>query len=97
MSTDRTGQDTFFVKRLGLCYRTIVCPVLSVCLSLLSETLVYCGQTFGWIKVKLDMEVGLGPGHIALDGDPAPPSPKGHSSHHFSVHAYRDQTVAHLS
>jgi len=32
------------------------CPVLSVCLSV---TLVYCGQTVGWIKVKLGMEVGL--------------------------------------
>jgi len=25
------------------------------------------------------MQVGLGPGHIVLDGDPAPPLPKGHS------------------
>ena len=25
------------------------------------------------------MEVRLGPGHIVLDGDPAPPPPKGHS------------------
>ena len=24
------------------------------------------------------MQVGLGPGHIVLDGDPAPPPPKGH-------------------
>jgi len=28
---------------------------------------------------QVGMQVGLGPGHIALDGDPAPPSPKGHS------------------
>jgi len=33
--------------------------------------LVYCGQTVGWIKMKLGMQVGLGPGHIVLDGDPA--------------------------
>jgi len=33
---------------------------------------VYCGQTTGWIKMKLGMEVGLGPGRIVLDGDPAP-------------------------
>jgi len=33
---------------------------------------VYCGQTAGWIKMPLGMEVGLGPGHIVLDGDPAP-------------------------
>ena len=31
----------------------------------------------GWIKMKLGMQVGLGPGHIVLGGDPAPPSPKG--------------------
>ena len=33
---------------------------------------VYCGQTAGWITMALGMEVGLGPGHIVLDGDPAP-------------------------
>ena len=33
---------------------------------------VYCGQTAGWIKMALGTEVGLGPGHIVLDGDPAP-------------------------
>jgi len=27
--------------------------------------------------MKLGMEVGLGPGHIVLDGDPVPPPPKG--------------------
>jgi len=32
--------------------------------------LVYCGQTVGWTKMKLGMEVGLGSGHIVLDGDP---------------------------
>ena len=52
---------------------------LSVCLSLcLSVTLAYCNQTVGWIKMKLGMQVGLGPGHIVLDGDPAT-LPKGHS------------------
>ena len=49
-----------------------------VCLFCLSVTLVYCGQTVGWIKIKLGMHVGLGPGHIVLDGDAAaPPSKKG--------------------
>ena len=48
-------------------------PMLSDrCLSALSVTLVYCGQTVGWIKMKLGMEIGLGPSHIVLDGDPAP-------------------------
>jgi len=27
--------------------------------------LVYCGQAVGRIKMKLGMQVGLGPGHIA--------------------------------
>jgi len=35
---------------------------------------VYCGQTAGWIKMPLGMEVGLGPGHIVLDLDPTPPT-----------------------
>jgi len=47
-----------------------------VCLTCLSVTLVYCGETVGWIKMNLGMEVGLGPGHTVLDGDPAPSSKK---------------------
>jgi len=66
-----------FVKRLALCFYTVVrpvlsCPVLSVCLSVpscLSVTLVYCGRTVGRIKMKLDKQVDLGPGHIVLDWD----------------------------
>jgi len=50
-------------------------PMLSDrCLSgpvCLSVTLVYCGQTVGWINIKLGMQVIVGPGHIVLDGDPA--------------------------
>jgi len=64
-----------FIKRFALCYWSIVC--LS-CLSV-SVTMVYCGQMVGWIKMKLVMEVGCSPGHIASDRDPAPPPPKGHS------------------
>jgi len=30
-----------------------------------------------WIKIVLGMEVGLGPGHIVLDGDPVPLPKKG--------------------
>jgi len=33
--------------------------------------------TAGWIKMPLCMEVGLGPGHIVLDGNPAPPPQRG--------------------
>jgi len=59
-----------FVKRFALCYRSVVC--LS-CLSVLSVTFMHCGQTVGRIKMKLGTQVGLGPGHIVLGGDPAPP------------------------
>jgi len=34
----------------------------------------------GWIKMPLGTEVGLGSGDIVLDGDPAPPTEKLHSS-----------------
>ena len=52
------------------------CPVLSVCLS---ETLVYRGQTVRWTKMKLGIQIGLGPDHTVLDGDPALPPKRGHS------------------
>ena len=58
---------TFLGDRL---YQTVVC------LSCLSVTFVHCGKTVGRIKMKLGTQVGLGPGHIMLEGDPAP-SPKG--------------------
>jgi len=41
---------------------------------------MYCGQTAAWIKIPLFMKVGLGPGHIVLDWDPAPTHQKGHNS-----------------
>jgi len=60
-----------FAKRFAQCYRSIVC---------LSVTLVYCGQTVGWIKMKLGTEVDLGLDHIVLDVDPAPSPKKGRGS-----------------
>jgi len=33
---------------------------------------VYCGQMAEWMKTPLGTEVYLGPGHIVLDGVPAP-------------------------
>jgi len=55
-----------FVKLFAVYYQTVVC------LSCLSVTLLYCGQTVGWVKMKLGTQVGLGHGHIVLDGDLAP-------------------------
>jgi len=43
--------------------------------------------------VKLGVQVGLGPGHTVLGGDPAPPPPKGHSPQ-FSAHICCGQMVA---
>ena len=46
-------------------------------------------QTVGWIKMKLGMLVGLGPGHIVLDMGTQLPSPKGHSPPIFGPYLLR--------
>jgi len=38
--------------------------------------------------MKLRTQLGLGPGHIVLDGDSAPPHPKGPQLPQFSVHSH---------
>jgi len=48
---------------------------------------VYCGQTAGWIKVALGVEVGIGPGHFVLDGFPAI-GERGTAALLFSAHTY---------
>jgi len=47
-----------------------VCPLLSVC------DVGVLWPNGGWIKMKPGMEVGLDPGHIVLDEDPALPLQK---------------------
>jgi len=42
----------------------------------------------GWIKMSIGRDVGLGQGHIVLDGTQLPL--KGHNN---PVHVYRDQTA----
>ena len=73
-----------------LVFGQTVHPMLSdhcrVCLSVLSVTFVHCDQTAGRIKMKLDMQAGLGPGHIVLDGDP--PRPKRGTTFQFLAHVY---------
>jgi len=72
-----------FCENLGMCTPTSLLAYFCLlflgdplgCLSVPSHpvcdvTLVYCGQTVGWIKVPFGMEVGLGPCHIVLDGNP---------------------------
>jgi len=63
-----------------------VCPYAVRPLSLSFPVLSVCDvralwPTVGQIKMKLGVQVGLGPGHIVLDEDPAPPPTKGHSPH----------------
>ena len=60
---------SIFGRPLQVTVRPMLWDRCPVCLSV---TLVYCGQTVGWIKMTLGTEVGLGPGDIVLDGDPAP-------------------------
>jgi len=55
--------------------RCLSCPLC------LSVTLVYCGQTVGWIKMPLGMEVGLGSANIISYGDPGPPPKKKGAQH----------------
>jgi len=58
---------------------------------------VYCGETAGWIKTPLGTEVDLGPGHIVLNGDSAPPSPERGTTPSFrpkSIVAKRSPTSA---
>ena len=51
----------------------------------------------GWIKMPLGTEVGLGPGDIVLDEDPAPPQKGAQQPPHYLVHIYCGKMVAHLS
>ena len=57
-----------FLRHTQVTVRPLLRDRCPVCLSV---TLVYCGQMVGWIQMPLGTEVDLGPGHIALDGDPA--------------------------
>jgi len=73
-----------FVKRFAICYRTVV-SVLSVCLWRRCTVAKRLDETWH------GMEVGFGPGHIVLGGDPTPPQ-KGHSPQ-FSAHVCCRQTA----
>jgi len=78
-----------FVKQFALCYRTVVCPVLSC----LSVTFVHCGQTVGRIKMKLGMQVPRPWPHCVRWG-PSSPSFKEHSPLQFSAHICCGQMTA---
>ena len=60
----------------------------------------YCGQTAGWVKMALGMELGLGPSHIVLDGAPTPLPQEGGRppifGQFFSVTKLPDASRCHL-
>jgi len=80
-----------YERKRNICchfWATVCKTVRSMLSDRLSVTLVHCGQMVGRIKMKLGVRVGVGPGHTALDGDPAlPPSPKGHSPNFLPISA----------
>jgi len=82
----------------GRTFVETVRPMLSdrcpICLSVLSVTLVYCGQTVRRIKMKLGMQVVLGPRRRShcISWRPSSPSRRGHSPQ-FSAHVCRGQTA----
>ena len=60
----------------------------------LSVTLVYCGQTAGWMKMPLGTKVGLGSSNIVFDANPTPPPPpRGRALSQFSAHVCCGQTA----
>ena len=52
---------------------------------------VHCGQTAGWTKMSLGMEVGLSPSDFVFDGDHASPEKKAHP--HTPAHVYCGKTA----
>ena len=62
------------------------CPVCD------SVTLAYCGQTVGRTKIKLGLQVGLGPGHIVETQLPIPQ--RGTARPQFSAHICYGQMAA---
>jgi len=62
------------------------------CLSCLSVsesvTLLYCGQTVGWIRMPLAMEVGYRPRPHCVRWGPSSPAEWGTAAPHFSAHVY---------
>ena len=72
-------------------YRVTVRPMLRercpVCLSVLSVTLVYCGQTVGWIKMPLGTEVASAQAVLCSIGTELSPHGNWHiGPPHISAH-----------
>jgi len=88
------GWQTIHFRRLLLCN-----GILPGAKFTLRSPGLALSQTAGWIKMALGMEVGLGPGHIVVDRDPAPAPKRGQSPHFrpISIMAKRlDASRCHL-
>jgi len=57
---------------------------------------VRCGQTAGWTKISLGMEVGLGPGDFVFDVDPVTPEKGTPTPTQFVAHVYCGQTAGRM-
>ena len=77
----------------GFCVRWRPCPQQGGGAPLKFSAQFYCGQTAGCINMPLVMEVGLSPGDLVLDGDPAH-SAKSGGAPQFLAHVYCGQTAA---
>jgi len=75
------------VKRFALCYRNVVLSCLSVC------DVGVLWPKVGRIKMKFGTHVGLGPGHIVLDGNPVLLSKKVAQPPKLSAHVRCGQTA----
>ena len=80
------GRRTFSTLWATVC-KTVRPTLSDRCLSVLSVCNVGVLWPNGWTDqdIKLGMQVGLGPGHTVIDGDPAP-LPTGGRSPQFSAH-----------
>jgi len=75
--------------------RTVVLFVLSVCLW--SWCIVAKRLDGSRFKMPLRIEVGLGPVHIVLGGNPAAPTERGTAAAYFLAYIYCGWTVAYLN
>ena len=80
-------------KRFAICCQTVSLCLSVLSCSVLSATLVYCGQTVGRIEMKHGTHVSLGPIATLCWMGTQLPSPKGHSPQ-FSVQISCGQIAA---
>jgi len=89
------AQSEPFYKRSPKTVRHMLSDRCLVCLSVLSVTLVYCGQTVGWIKMKLGTHgYRPRPWPLFVGWRPSSPPQKGGGASQFSAHVYCGQTTA---